>query len=98
MVTAMALARTCRLEVLARPEFTLKPAAILCTNLGPISLSVQNPDGVYSYEWRNAQDQVVGSGPTIEISQGGTYSVTGTSTFGCASFPKTVDRNRIICG
>jgi gliding motility-associated-like protein len=78
-----------QLVVNARPEFTLSPKEILCTNLGPISLSVQNPDGVYSYEWRNSQNQIVGAGPTIEITQGGTYSVTGTSTYGCVSFPKT---------
>ena len=80
-----------QLVVNARPEFSLNPAEILCTNLGPISLSVQNPDGVYSYEWRNSQNQVVGNGPSIEITQGGTYSVTGTSTFGCTSFPETVN-------
>ena len=80
-----------RLEVLARPEFMLKPTAILCTNLGPISLSVQNPDGDYSYEWRNAQDQVVGSGASIEVSQGGIYTVIATSLTGCESFPRSVE-------
>ncbi|MDZ7613170.1 MAG: hypothetical protein U5K51_05255 [Flavobacteriaceae bacterium] len=79
-----------RLLVNARPEFALQPDAILCTNLGPIPLSVQNPDGDYSYEWRNEQNMVVGTGTTIEVSQGGTYSVIATSLTGCASFPRTV--------
>lgn len=80
-----------RLVVNPRPKFEVAPAEILCTNIGPIELSIQNPDGVYSYEWRNAQNQVVGSGLTIEVTQGGSYSVIATSNLSCASFPETVD-------
>jgi gliding motility-associated-like protein len=79
-----------RLVVNPRPVFEVAPAEILCTNVGPVALSIQNPDGVYSYEWRNAQNQVVGTGPTIEVTQGGSYSVIATSSLGCDSFPETV--------
>ena len=80
-----------RLVVNPRPRFMVAPAEILCTNIGPIELSIQNPEGVYNYEWRNAQNQVVGTGPTIEVAEGGSYSVIATSSLGCDSFPETVN-------
>ena len=54
-------------------------------------MSVQNPDGDYSYAWRNAQGLVVGSGASIEVSQGGIYTVIATSLTGCESFPRSVE-------
>jgi gliding motility-associated-like protein len=78
------------LVVYPLPEFDVTPEAVYCINLEPISISVENPDGNYSYEWRNASGDIISFESSVNISSGGTYTVTGTSEINCQSLPRTI--------
>jgi gliding motility-associated-like protein len=79
-----------KLVVDPRPDFELDESVIFCLNLPPITVSTFNAQGNYSYEWKNENGTVVGSGPVLEISAPGDYSVMATSVEGCESFSKTI--------
>ncbi|OYX27934.1 MAG: hypothetical protein B7Z06_02945 [Flavobacteriales bacterium 32-35-8] len=76
-----------RLTVHPRPKFEVEQLGIYCFDNEPITLSTFNPQGVYTYEWTDANGVVVGNLPTITLSESGTYTVIATSSFGCESFP-----------
>lgn len=79
-----------KLVVEPRPDFELDESVIYCLNLPPITVSTFNAQGNYSYEWKNEIGTVIGSGPFLEISTSGDYSVMATSAEGCESFSKTI--------
>ena len=66
------------------PDFTVTTPQILCLNNMPLNIKVENPRGVYTYEWKNTNGTTlnIGSTDNINITVGGTYMVTATTTNG----------------
>lgn len=71
------------------PEFEVDQAGIYCLDNQPISLVTFNPNGIYTYQWLDANGMVISNLPTAEISVGGNYTIVATSAFGCESLPIT---------
>ena len=78
------------LTVFPLPEFELIKETIYCTNLEPITISAENPEGQYTYEWKSSAGEILGSSPELIVSSGGSYTVIATSTMNCESLPRTV--------
>ncbi|TXG39356.1 T9SS type B sorting domain-containing protein [Seonamhaeicola maritimus] len=77
------------LTVHPRPEFQVDQDNIFCLNGSPITLSTYNPNGNLTYEWMDENGAVIGNSPTVQVNEGGEYSVIATSVFNCESFPET---------
>lgn len=73
------------LYVFPLPEFDLRDRAVFCQNVGPFKVSISNPDGVYTYEWRDASGGLISNEGVALIESGGVYSVVGISAEGCVS-------------
>lgn len=67
------------------PEFKVKSQFILCLNFGSVLIETYDPQGDYSFQWFNDQNTLIGSGPTIELSNPGNYSVIASSDKNCTS-------------
>lgn len=76
-----------RLTVHPRPEFEVDNSEIYCLDNNPITLATFNPQGNYSYEWKDSSGQIVSNLPYAEVISGGDYTVVATSFFNCESFP-----------
>ncbi|MBI9041293.1 T9SS type B sorting domain-containing protein [Lutibacter sp.] len=79
------------LTVNPRPDFNIPETAIYCKNLPPITVLIFNANGLYTYEWKNENGQVISNSPKASINKEGTYTVIATSNEGCASFPQTIE-------
>jgi gliding motility-associated-like protein len=66
----------------ALPDFTVTTPQILCLNDLPLNSLVENPRAVYTYEWKNANGTILSTGDNINVTTGGTYTVTATTTNG----------------
>ncbi len=77
------------LTVHPRPEFEVDNSAIYCLDNKPVTLTIFNPKGNYTYKWTDGNGQVVSTMPFATVVSGGNYTVIGTSNFGCESFPVT---------
>ncbi|WP_111306956.1 T9SS type B sorting domain-containing protein [Confluentibacter sediminis] len=75
------------LTVHPRPEFEVKQSNAYCFDNNPITLSVFNPKGTYTYEWRDSNGFMVGDEDVLTLNESGTYTVIAISDFGCESFP-----------
>ena len=66
------------------PDFTVTTPQILCLNNMPLNIKVENPRGVYTYEWKNTNGTTLNTVSTdnINITAAGTYTVTATTTNG----------------
>ncbi|WP_299012458.1 T9SS type B sorting domain-containing protein [uncultured Polaribacter sp.] len=64
------------------PNFTITTPQIICLNATPLTISAENPAEIYNYEWRNANGDILGNSQDLEISVGGNYTVTATTTDG----------------
>jgi len=64
------------------PSFTVTSPQIICLNDLPLNLSVENPRDVYTYEWKNESGKSLGTDDNLNITTGGNYFVTATSTNG----------------
>ncbi|PQB06357.1 hypothetical protein BST83_03565 [Polaribacter filamentus] len=66
------------------PDFTVTTPQILCLNNMPLNIKVENPRGVYTYEWKNTNGTTLNtvSADNINITVKGTYTVTATTTNG----------------
>jgi gliding motility-associated-like protein len=65
------------------PEFEVTSPQIVCLNLVPLRIGVENPSAVYDYAWSTPSGDTL-FGPEIDVFTGGTYSVTATTTDGTA--------------
>lgn len=79
-----------QLKVNPLPEFEVPNEAVYCQNIGPTSLSVSEAQGVYSYEWKDATGLIISTSETVEISSGGTYTVTAISGLNCRSKERVI--------
>ena len=73
-----------------KPQFELDETAIYCTNLPPIDVSIYNPLGDYTYEWKGETGEIVSTNPSAIISKAGVYTVIATSNEGCESLPHQI--------
>ncbi|PQJ82367.1 T9SS type B sorting domain-containing protein [Polaribacter glomeratus] len=64
------------------PDFTVTTPQILCLNNLPLNSMVENPRAVYTYEWKNANGTIISTKDNIDITSGGTYTITATTTNG----------------
>ncbi len=72
------------------PEFDLVPEAFYCENSPDNEVSINNPQGQYTYEWYDASGNFVSTGETLFLRSAGNYSVVATSALNCLSREKTV--------
>jgi len=75
------------LVVYPLPEFQVIREAVFCVNLEPITISVENPQANYSYQWSNASGETISSEASVVITSGGTYTVIARSDLNCESKP-----------
>ncbi|MDP5106863.1 MAG: T9SS type B sorting domain-containing protein, partial [Polaribacter sp.] len=64
------------------PDFTVTTPQILCLNNMPLHIAVENARGIYAYVWKNESGTTLGTDDNINVSVGGTYTVTATTTNG----------------
>ena len=74
-----------QLKVNSLPEFEVPSEAIYCENIGSLTLSISQPEDVYSYEWKNESGTVISTTESVVINSGGIYAVTATSSLNCRS-------------
>ncbi|UCE92610.1 MAG: T9SS type B sorting domain-containing protein [Flavobacteriaceae bacterium] len=73
------------LFVFPLPEFDLTTNTIYCQNVGPFEISISNPDGNYTYEWRDESGKLISSEGVALIEGAGLFNVVGISKEGCVS-------------
>ena len=66
----------------ALPSFTVTSPQIVCLNDTPKNIAVENPAAIYSYVWRDNNGNEVGTADNLEVTTGGNYTVTATTTNG----------------
>ncbi len=66
------------------PDFTITTPQILCLNDLPLNIAAENARDVYTYIWQDEHGNVLHtvSRDNINITTGGTYTVTATTTDG----------------
>ncbi|APG64290.1 hypothetical protein LPB136_02400 [Tenacibaculum todarodis] len=64
------------------PDFVVTSPQIVCLNNPPLTLTVENPNDVYTYQWFDASGNPLGTAITQDVTVGGDYSVTATTTNG----------------
>ena len=64
------------------PEFNVTSSQILCLNDLPKNIFVENPEAIYNYEWQDASGNAIGDEDNLDITTGGSYTVTATTTNG----------------
>lgn len=73
------------------PEFQLEENKYsLCAEIGSVTLSTINPQGIYSYVWLKDGLPFTGSSETNTVTSSGTYSVKAISLAGCESAEKEI--------
>ncbi|PQJ82207.1 T9SS type B sorting domain-containing protein [Polaribacter glomeratus] len=78
------------------PDFMVTTPQIICLNNLPLNIRVENPRGIYTYEWKNTNGTTLNTVSTdnINITTGGIYTVTATTTNGTfCSRTETIDVN-----
>ena len=63
------------------PDFSVTTPQIICLNQLPLTIGIENPSTVYDYVWLDEGGNSF-IGPSINITSGGTYTVTATTTDG----------------
>ncbi len=81
------------LNVTPLPEFDVVDERILCLNQlpEPITIMVENPQGNYTYEWRDQGGVLLSPSSTtslFEVTSAGDYFVTATSVANCETTKK----------
>lgn len=64
------------------PSFGVSSPQILCLNDLPLNIAAENPMDVYTYEWTNESGTILGTFDNLNVTSGGKYFVTATSTNG----------------
>jgi gliding motility-associated-like protein len=73
------------------PQFEVNSTAVLCLYLPPITLETFNPEGNYTYQWKNATGDLISDDSFAVVSTAGIYTVIATSVLNyCESYEKTV--------
>ncbi len=64
------------------PDFQVTSPQIVCLNNPPLTLEVENPNAVYSYQWTNENGIILSNNSYQNVIAGGLYTVTATFTNG----------------
>jgi gliding motility-associated-like protein len=69
------------------PNFMVTSPQILCLNDTPKNISIENPEAIYNYVWKDASGNEISTEDNLNITTGGSYTVTATTTDGtnCSS-------------
>lgn len=80
-----------QLTVNERPDFEVIPEIIFCQNIDSfVGLEALNPNGNYTYTWKDENGTILSNNRTIAVTEAGNYFVTATSAIGCESFEKNI--------
>ncbi len=73
------------------PDFDIvQNTYALCKDIGSVTLETTNPQGNYTYEWKNGNTIVSSNSSTLTITSSGNYSVKAISAAGCISVEKSI--------
>ncbi len=73
------------------PEFDVpENGYVLCEDIGSISLETRNPQGNYTYVWRNETTILSENSSSISVTSEGNYYVSAVSEAGCISDEKLI--------
>ena len=64
------------------PNFIVTSPQILCLNDTLKNIAVENPLSIYTYVWRDAIGNTIGEDDNLNVTSGGNYTVTATTTNG----------------
>ena len=69
------------------PNFMVTSPQILCLNDTPKNISIENPEAIYNYVWKDASGNEISTEDNLNLTIGGSYTVTATTTDGtnCSS-------------
>ena len=68
------------IETTPLPNFEVTTPQVFCLNNSPLTLQVESPEDIYSYEWRIGDDIILNeNNSSIEITSAGDYFVTATN-------------------
>ncbi|WP_369047503.1 T9SS type B sorting domain-containing protein, partial [Tenacibaculum sp. UWU-22] len=77
------------------PDFEVTSPQYICLNNTPLTLQVENPDGEYTYQWKDANGNNLGTDISQNVFEPGKYTVTATTTNGSeCSKTKTITVNQ----
>ncbi|WP_372746306.1 T9SS type B sorting domain-containing protein [Lutibacter sp.] len=82
------------LNVTSAPIFDLDSSTDLCLTANSPTISVENPAEIYTYEWKNDLNEVVGTTQSIQVFNSGLFTVTAFSGTNCAT-SKSIQVNAI---
>ncbi|WP_431122136.1 T9SS type B sorting domain-containing protein [Flagellimonas flava] len=70
------------------PIFDLEPSIEVCLNQLPYPISARNPQDNYTYEWMDAEGNILGTNQNFGVPAAGTYTLKATMTdgTGCEAF------------
>lgn len=72
------------------PDFSVTTPQILCLNDIPLNISVENPADAYSYVWKSATGQDLGTNSNLDVVSSGVYTVTATDNATLCSRTETI--------
>ncbi|MFY0632119.1 MAG: T9SS type B sorting domain-containing protein [Flavobacteriaceae bacterium] len=72
------------------PTFDLPQEATICLGSEGVMVDITNPNGTFTYQWRDELSNLVGEGTSVELPAAGIYTVLATSIGGCVSTPRTI--------
>ena len=64
------------------PNFMVTSPQIICLNDTPKNISIENPEAIYNYVWKNASGNEISAEDNLNITTGGSYTVKATTTDG----------------
>jgi gliding motility-associated-like protein len=64
------------------PNFMVTSPQILCLNDIPKNISIENPEAIYNYVWNDASGNEISTEDNLNLTIGGSYTVTATTTDG----------------
>jgi gliding motility-associated-like protein len=69
------------------PNFTVTSPQFLCLNDKTKNIYIESPSAIYSYVWKDASGNEINTDDNLNITSGGNYTVTATTTNGtnCSS-------------
>ena len=73
------------------PYFNITTPQIFCSNNSPLTIEVENPDGIYTYAWTKDNDTtVIDTNTSLDITAAGAYHIKATNTTTLCSRTRTI--------
>ncbi|WP_298778022.1 T9SS type B sorting domain-containing protein [uncultured Polaribacter sp.] len=64
------------------PSFTVTTPQIVCLNDLPLNIFIENTLDSYTYEWTDINNNILSTNDNIDVTTGGNYTITATTTDG----------------